>query len=160
MEFNFENFKIDDIVDEVIDTMQLTTSRHSITKLGSSKSYVYGDKERTSQVLVNLLSNAIKYSPDADKINVTIKNGGDTVSVAVQDFGLGIAKKNQEKVFDRFYRVDGKRKETFPGLGLGLYIASEIIKRQNGRLFVNSEEGQGSTFCVELPVVMNNNYDK
>ena len=68
--------------------------------------------------------------------------------------------KNQEKVFDRFYRVDGKRKETFPGLGLGLYIASEIIKRQNGRLFVNSEEGQGSTFCVELPVVMNNNYDK
>jgi signal transduction histidine kinase len=156
MEFNFENFLIDEIVDEVIDTMQLTTSRHSINKNGASKAFVYGDKERTSQVLVNLLSNAIKYSPHADKINVTVANGGDTVSVAVQDFGLGISQKNQEKVFDRFYRVDGKRKETFPGLGLGLYIASEIIKRQNGRLYVKSEEGSGSTFCVELPVITHN----
>lgn len=153
MEFNFESFSIDDLVDEVIDSMQLTTSKHTINKIGSTTSHVYADKERTSQVLVNLLSNAIKYSPSADKINVFIKNGGTSVAIAVKDFGLGISKQNAEKVFDRFYRVDGKHKETYPGLGLGLYIASEIIKRQNGRLFVRSKEGKGSTFCFELPVV-------
>jgi signal transduction histidine kinase len=153
MEFNYENFLVDEIVDEVIDTMQLTTSRHSIIKKGGSHAYVYGDKERTSQVLVNLLSNAIKYSPHAEEINVNVANGGNTVAISVEDFGLGISKKNQEKVFDRFYRVNDKHKETFPGLGLGLYIASEIIKRQNGRLVVESEEGKGSIFSMELPVV-------
>lgn len=152
LEFNFEKLFIDAIVDDVIDTMQLTTSRHKITKRGHSKSSVYADKERTSQVLINLLSNAIKYSPKADKIHINITNGVNVIAISVQDFGLGISKMNQQKVFDRFYRVDGQRKETFPGLGLGLYISSEIMKRQKGRLFVESEEGQGSIFCIELPV--------
>lgn len=155
LQFNFEHFLINDIVDEVIDTMQLTTDKHRIVKKGKSNAYVYGDKERTSQVLINLISNAIKYSPKADKVIVQIKNGSEKVGVTVKDFGIGIASNNQEKLFDRFFRVNDKtgNKETYPGLGLGLYIASEITKRQNGKLFVHSTEGEGSEFCFELPAV-------
>jgi len=151
LEFNFENFSLNEIVDEVISDMQLTTSKHQIVKEGSVKAYVYGDRARTAQILINLLSNAIKYSPQADLIMIRVNDGDDKVRVAVQDFGIGIAKEYQQKIFDRFYRVDGKKQETYPGLGLGLHIASEIAKRQNGRLSVESEPGKGTTFHLELP---------
>jgi signal transduction histidine kinase len=154
MKFNYEYFVIDDVVDEAIEIMQLTTLHHSIVKSGRSTASVYADKERTAQVLINLLSNAIKYSPHSDKVHVTITNNQNSVVVSVQDFGLGISKKNQEKVFERFYRVNEDRNETFPGLGLGLYIANEIIKRQKGKLYVESREGKGSIFSIEMPVAL------
>lgn len=153
MEFNFENFLIDEVVNESIENMQLITTKHKIIKKGKSTSYVMADKERTCQILVNLLSNAIKYSPNSDIITVNVMSDKDKVSIAVQDFGIGISKEEQCKIFDRYYRVDVKNKETYPGLGLGLYIASEIAKRQNGRLYIESKKGQGSTFYFELPVI-------
>jgi len=69
----------------------------------------------------------------------------------VQDFGIGIPNDKTDKVFEQFYRVSGNKQHTFPGLGLGLYISSEIIKREGGRMWVNSIEGKGSTFCFALP---------
>lgn len=156
LEFNFENFSLNEIVDEVISNMQLMTSNHHIVKEGSARAYVYGDKERTAQILINLLSNAIKYSPQADRVLVRITDGDDKVGIAVQDYGIGIAREYQHKIFDRFYRIDGKKQETYPGLGLGLHIASEIAKRQNGRLSVESEPGKGTTFYLELPAAYSN----
>jgi len=70
----------------------------------------------------------------------------------VQDFGIGIKAENKDRVFEQFYRVSGIREHTFPGLGLGLYISSEIVKRLGGKIWVNSIEEEGSTFCFSLPV--------
>ena len=73
------------------------------------------------------------------------------MTLSVQDFGLGISKDKQDKVFERFYRVSGDKEESIPGIGLGLYIASEIIKRQGGKIWVESAQGKGSTFYFQLP---------
>lgn len=153
LDFHFEPFLIDQLVEEVIESMQMTTQRHTIERSGATGAYVNGDKERTLQVLVNLLSNAIKYSPQADRISVALSNGDGKVAIAIQDYGIGINPENQARIFERFFRVNDHQKETYPGLGLGLYIASEITKRQNGKLLVESTEGEGSTFLLELPVV-------
>jgi signal transduction histidine kinase len=98
-----------------------------------------------------LITNAIKYSPSSNKIVVHLKTVSDGVQVSVQDFGVGIPLEKQSKVFERFYRVSGPKEDTFPGLGLGLYISSEIIKRQGGKIWVESIEKEGSTFGFTLP---------
>jgi len=72
--------------------------------------------------------------------------------VSVRDYGIGIPKEHQQKIFDRFYRASEVRDQTFPGLGMGLYISSEIVKRHGGRLWVESTEGKGATFFISLPI--------
>ncbi len=113
---------------------------------------VYGDHDRLGQVLNNFITNAIKYSPQSDKIIVKTVVDKNNLTLRVQDFGLGLSKDDQAKVFERFYRVSGADQNTYPGLGLGLYISSEIIKRHNGRVWVESKKTQGSTFCFSLPM--------
>ncbi len=145
-------FDFNELVEEVIKEMQLTTQKHTISKALSRTIILYGDRDRIGQVIINFLSNAIKYSPHANKIIVRTEVENNEVKLCVQDFGVGIPEEKKEKVFERFYRVEGLEKNTYPGLGLGLYISSEIIKRHAGRTFVDSKEGEGSTFCFCLPV--------
>jgi signal transduction histidine kinase len=95
------------------------------------------------------LSNAIKYSPDANKIIVSSVSTKNDIKICVQDFGIGIPLSEQSKLFKRFFRVTNN---TFPGLGLGLYICNEIIKRHSGTMDFKSEDGKGSVFCFTLPV--------
>ncbi len=152
VQFNENNFSFDDLVFELVEEMQRTTEKHTIILEGKTKKKMYGDKERIGQVLTNLLSNAIKYSPHTDKIMVHSSVDKGIVTVCVQDFGVGIPKEKQNKVFERFFRVSGPGKDTYPGLGLGLYISSEIIKRQGGRIWVESKVGKGSIFCFSLPL--------
>ena len=111
-----------------------------------------GDKERLGQVLTNLIANAIKYSPRQERIIVHLTHTPETLIVSVQDFGIGISKAHQKKVFERFYRVDSDKDRTYPGLGIGLYIAYQIIERHGGKMWVESMEGQGSTFSFSLPL--------
>ena len=80
----------------------------------------------------------------------------ETITLCVQDFGVGIPEEKKQQVFEQFYRVSGPEQNTFPGLGLGLYISSEIIKREGGRIWVESTEGEGSTFCITLPLKKKN----
>ena len=101
---------------------------------------------------INLLTNAVKYSPSAKNIRVTSKLVNGEVVIAVQDFGIGIDNKDQEKIFERFYRVDGLDENTFPGFGIGLFISAEIIKKHEGTIAVSSEPGKGSVFYFSLPV--------
>jgi signal transduction histidine kinase len=115
---------------------------------------VYGDKERTSQVLTNLLVNAIKYSPGANQVIVKVKEEKGVVVCSVEDFGMGITEEEHNKVFEKFYRSKRENLNTFPGLGMGLYISSEIIKRQNGKMWLESERGKGSIFYFSLPVAV------
>jgi signal transduction histidine kinase len=102
-------------------------------------------------VLTNLLSNAIKYSPNGKRIIISSKISKNNVTVCVQDFGIGIESVHLNKLFDRFYRVSEPVINTFSGLGLGLYIAAEIVRRQDGKIWVESTAGKGSTFCFSLP---------
>ena len=151
LKFREEIYDVNELISEIVEETQRTTKHHKIErKLGKSVR-MRGDRDRTGQVLTNLLNNAIKYSPNAEKIVVSSKLDEDNVTVCVQDFGIGIAKEFVGKVFDRFFRVTEPITNTFPGLGLGLYIASEIVKRQGGMIWATSEKGNGSTFCFSLP---------
>lgn len=145
-------FSFNQIVEEVIEEVQRTAIHHEIQKKLHFDQEITGDKERICQVIVNLLTNAIKYSPDSGRIVISTEGDDHEVRLCVQDFGIGIRKDQQERIFEQFYRAGGSREHTFPGLGLGLYISSEIVKHLNGRIWVDSEEGKGSTFCFSLPL--------
>jgi signal transduction histidine kinase len=96
--------------------------------------------------------NAIKYSPKADKVDVSIsKYSKNMVAVNIQDYGIGIDKTDHEKIFERYYRVQGKTELTYQGFGIGLYIAREIIQMHGGNIEVKSEREKGSTFTFTIP---------
>ena len=109
------------------------------------------DTDKMTQVIDNILNNAIKYSPDGGKITVSMKTTDDQMILSISDQGLGIAKEDLPKIFDRFYRVDKARSRAQGGTGLGLAIAKEIIKQHNGFIWAKSEYGKGSTFTIVLP---------
>lgn len=160
LSFHIEEFDFNTLIVEMVEDLQRTTTKHSIIIEGEIQQKVCGDRDRIGQVMTNLITNAIKYSPQTKKILVQISKDGNFVKLCVKDFGVGISKEKQGKVFERFYRVSGPKENTFPGLGLGLYISSEIIKRQGGRIWVESEGSgkglpagrQGSKFCFTLPL--------
>ncbi len=145
------SFAIDDLVREIVEEMQQTTETHHLFIDGTANRQVYGDSERIGQVLMNLLSNAIKYAAETETILVRAIVNEEVVTVSVQDFGLGISPEKQEHIFERFYRVERPKQKNIAGLGLGLYISNEIIKRQGGKMMVESTPGAGSTFSFTIP---------
>ena len=145
-------FDFNELVVEITEEMQQVSQKAKIIIKLALTTKIYGDRNRIGQVITNLISNAIKYSPDNGEIILTTFKAKNTIRLCVQDFGIGILKEKQDKVFDRFYRVSGNKESTFPGMGLGLFISSEIIKRHNGKITLKSTKGKGSTFCFTLPV--------
>lgn len=143
---------INDLISKTVSDFQYTTKTHIIEHKSELTTAVFADRERIAQVLVNLISNAIKYSPGENKIIVKCLQDKNNVIVSVQDFGLGIPKGEKDKIFERFFRVKGKREKNISGLGLGLYISYEIIVQHKGKIWVESEEGKGSTFYFTLPL--------
>ena len=113
---------------------------------------VEADRDRLRQVITNLLANAIKYSPDGGRIEVALEPRGGHLDVAVRDQGLGIAPAEQSLIFEKFYRVDANMTGGVSGSGLGLYICRELVHRMGGRIAVESQPGEGSTFVVTLPL--------
>lgn len=142
---------IDELVQEVVETIQHITPQHQIIIEETAQRKIQGDRDRLGQVLINLLTNAIKYSAPTEKVIVRVGLTNEQVVISVQDFGIGIPKQHQEKIFERFYRVYSDKDKKFPGLGIGLYIAHEIIIRHDGKIWVESVEGKGSTFSIALP---------
>jgi PAS domain S-box-containing protein len=116
---------------------------------------VSADRDKVRQVLVNLIENAIKYSPAGGRIEVGLEpgqeSGAETVIFYVKDEGLGIPAEEQARIFEKFYRLDPQMTRGVGGTGLGLYICSELVNRMGGQIWVESTEGQGSTFLLELP---------
>lgn len=151
LEFNEESFDLQEVVEDTVQSLQSTTPTHKIKIEGTLKNPVWGDKDRISQVVTNLLTNAIKYSPKADKVKIKLFETRKNSEVRFIDYGIGIDKEQQRKIFNRFYRVTGAEERTFPGLGIGLYISSEIIKRHGGKMSVKSVKGKGSEFCFSIP---------
>jgi PAS domain S-box-containing protein len=153
IKYRQQKFNFDDFIKEIVEVLQSTETKHVLLLKGGTKAIVNGDKERIGQVINNLVANATKYSPSNDKVIISTKRVDGQVVVSVKDFGIGIQKSHQHKIFERFYRVFDSTDKTFPGLGLGLYIASEIVKRHGGKLWVKSNVGKGSTFYFSLPVI-------
>lgn len=147
-----ERFAVDALVQEIVENVQGTTQTHHLRLEGQTQTEMFGDRDRIGQVLINLLNNAIKYSPQADTVLVHVSQDHNQAHVSIQDFGIGIAKEHQHKVFERFYQVTDAAGKTYPGLGLGLYISCQIVRRHGGQLWVESEKGEGATFHVTLPL--------
>ncbi len=150
--FEEKNFDFNELVKEVIDQLQVAMDTHLIEMNLSDTGEVHGDRNRLGQVISNLIINAIKYSPNSDRVIVKTSSENNHYSLCVQDFGIGIPVEQQSGLFNRFFRASQAKSFTFPGLGLGLYISNEIVKRHAGSLNFKSEKGRGSVFCMNLPL--------
>jgi PAS domain S-box-containing protein len=148
-------YPISVIIQEVISDISMMTGKHRIDVLLSDDFMVFVDKDRIEQVLINLITNAIKYSPKAEMVILKVYGQDGQVVISLTDFGIGIPAGDAEKIFERFYRVEGKDEKTFPGFGIGLFIVREIVELHGGKVWVNSELNKGSTFYVSLPVFEN-----
>lgn len=144
-----------EVVDNCVNQVQALTKDHNLTisiqKDENIKDFSF-NYDGIERALTNLLSNAIKYSPENGEINVALKNKGDEVEITVTDQGCGIAPEYQKKIFDRFYRVENNI-HTVKGTGLGLHLVKTTIEKyHNGKVFVISDVGKGSTFGFTLPI--------
>lgn len=126
------------------------------SKLEGDEVHVFADKGRIGQVLSNLLSNAVKYTDVNGSINVLVKKDVDKAVLVVEDTGIGIAKEDQMRVFERFYRTDKSRTRKTGGAGIGLTITKAIVQAHGGTIHCESEPGEGSRFIVKLPVIDDN----
>ncbi|RYY49398.1 MAG: PAS domain-containing sensor histidine kinase [Chitinophagaceae bacterium] len=151
MEFNQEHFNLAGLAADILDELQLTTTRHRILKELPENLPFFGDRERVGQVITNLVTNAIKYSPEGGKIEVALKTESDHLLLSVKDEGIGIPEGMHGKVFEQFYRANNYR-QAISGMGIGLYISAEIVHRSGGKIWVESNEGDGSTFYVSMPL--------
>jgi two-component system CheB/CheR fusion protein len=152
MHYNMVSFDFNELVTEVVNDMQLVFLTHYINVSLGETLTIFADRERIEQVITNLISNAIKYSPRANNINIRSSSNAEHIVLDVEDFGIGISAENQNKVFGKFFRISGQVEDTFPGLGIGLFISAEIIKRHKGTINVQSIKGKGSAFTITLPV--------
>ncbi len=151
---NKENFNLKQIATEVIDTMKL-----QIDKLHAKVNFectgtdflMYADRIHITSVLYNLLDNALKYSKENPEINVAINEFSNYVEITVKDNGIGIAPAYKNKIFDKFFRVPTGNVHNTKGYGLGLSYVNDIIKRHHGFIHVDSQEGIGSSFKIQLP---------
>ena len=114
--------------------------------------HVAADADGLLQVLVNLVENAVKYSPNGGRVELELEPVDGRVRFAVRDRGLGIPASEQERIFEKFFRLDPNLSRGVGGPGLGLYISRELVRRMGGRIRVESEPGRGSTFSFELPL--------
>lgn len=151
IDLNIAAFYFADALTNSIANVELSANHHEIILENAVELLYSGDQFRIEQVLINLLNNAIKYSPQANKVIVNAKVANGYIEVCVQDFGVGIAAADISHLFQRFYRVS-KTALQFQGVGLGLYIASEIVKKHKGTFSITSEPGKGSRFCFSLPL--------
>jgi two-component system CheB/CheR fusion protein len=150
IDFAYSEFKINEVIFECIEQLQQNFHTHEIVTDECVDVKVYADRSRIEQVIVNIISNAVKYSPSANKVIINCTHNSNFIKISVTDFGIGIPHDKIPFIFDRFFRVR-ESVQTLSGLGLGLYISSEIVKRHNGNIGVLSEEGRGSTVWFTLP---------
>lgn len=150
--FKKEYFEITKLINEISDEIKNINPAYKIDVSAEKEIWINADRDRIGQVLINLLTNAIKYAPQSNAIKIMSAERENRVIVSVKDKGIGISKKDQERIFERFYRVEGKNENTFPGFGIGLFISSQIIHRHHGTISVESQPGEGAVFTFLLPI--------
>ncbi|MFC4771003.1 cell wall metabolism sensor histidine kinase WalK [Enterococcus hermanniensis] len=154
MDLELVNFN--ELVDYILDRFDMMVTGQEknyriVREFTERDLWVEIDTDKLMQVIDNIMNNAIKYSPDGGKITVRLMETHNNVVLGISDEGLGIPKKDLDKVFERFYRVDKARARQQGGTGLGLAISKEVMKAHNGQIWVESVEGKGSTFYISLP---------
>lgn len=147
-------FELRPLIEETIKDLVLRAKEKNITvslEGAAGANEIYADRERIRQVLVNLVNNAIKFTPEGGSIIVRYANDGNgTTQLSVSDTGVGIPSDKREKIFEKFYQVDGSVSRVQSGFGLGLAIAKSIVQAHDGKIWVESEPGKGSTFHLSI----------
>jgi PAS domain S-box-containing protein len=153
LDLETEPFDAADLVERVIESARTHAPSHIRfdVRVADGVPPVAADKDRARQVLVNLVDNAVKYSPGGGRIELGLEAADGVVEFRVVDEGLGIPADEQKRIFEKFYRLDPMLTQGIGGTGLGLYICSELVERMGGRIWLESEEGKGSTFFFQLP---------
>lgn len=152
LQLDKDSFKFKDLLDEITENYDASITSHRLELNGNPDFNIFADKDRLGQVLNNLIDNAKKYSPHADRISLHVSCDGQQATISITDYGIGISTEDQLKIFDRFYRSSSVTKKSFPGLGIGLFLSMQIIRRHNGTIQVESKSGNGSTFILRIPV--------
>lgn len=152
LKFNKQFFNLEDLLHNIIEIMHQSNPEFTITKVGRSEELIYGDEMRIEQVIINFLTNAIKYSPGTSEVKIFVKTDKGKLYVGIRDYGIGIAPEQQKSVFEKFFRVEETALH-FQGLGIGLYISAEIIRRHGGEVGVLSTIGEGSEFYFTIPII-------
>jgi two-component system sensor histidine kinase ResE len=162
MEMRRELFSLDELVTKTVAAFKTVADERALTidtDLPGDLPPVEGDTERLGQVLANLLSNASKFSEEGGTISVRARAEGPELVVSVQDQGIGIAIEALPHLFERFYQVDDSRTRWQGGAGLGLYISRQIVEAHGGRIWVDSNAGEGSAFSFAIPIAASDNQD-
>jgi len=153
-ELKTEYFSFKDLLAEAISYVSLKSKDKNIavkSEVDNSIDNICGSREYIQETIVNILANAVKYTPCNGNIDITVYDKGNTIVIKVQDTGIGIPKHEQPRIFDEFYRASNAKEVERDGTGLGLSIAKQVVGMHKGKIWVESEEGKGSTFIIELP---------
>lgn len=151
LKFNKQYFSFDNLLEHLIEVMQQSNPQVKIVKKGSVDGNIFGDEMRIEQVIINFITNAIKYGPDGEEIHINSEIRDNELYFSVKDFGIGMSEEHQQKIFEKFYRIE-ETSERFQGLGIGLYICQEIIDRHKGKIGAHSVLGEGSEFYFQIPL--------
>ena len=152
--YQFEKVSVCALLQEMVQLFAMASKKHPVRlECPAGLPEIRGDARRLQQVLKNLLSNAIRYSPEGGEIVTGARLEGDKVKIWVQDQGLGIPPQALNKIFNRFYRVDDSARRIPGGIGLGLALVREVIRAHDGKVWVESTVGRGSTFYFTVPVM-------
>ena len=147
-----EHFDLGQLIREMIEETNPTLHQHTISLSFCTAVIVHADRDKIGSVVSNLLSNAVKYSPKGKLIEVSCEVMDLTAKISIRDEGMGIKPQSLAKLFERFFRVETKHTENISGFGIGLYLCSEILAHHQGKIWVESEVGVGSTFHFSLPL--------
>ncbi|RYZ25027.1 MAG: HAMP domain-containing histidine kinase [Sphingobacteriales bacterium] len=148
---NMETCNLTAIIAQVIDDYQAISSHsHNIQFNANPTPDLHADYNKIQQVVENLLSNALKYSPPGSDVTITCYSDNSSVQMSITNEGEGIALRNQDKLFSRFYRAN--QNQQVSGFGIGLYLCAEIVASHRGSIWVESDQGEGATFHIVLPV--------
>lgn len=141
------------VLQRVVQELEAGLERHRIElALGDGPLVIEGDELRLEQVLHNLINNAIKYSPGGGRVGVCAERHNGHVRIGVSDQGIGIPEGAVPFIFQHFYRADNAERRNIEGMGIGLYVVHEVIALHGGQITVSSQEGEGSTFTITLPI--------
>lgn len=152
IQMDYQVFDLAELMREVQEEAIATISNHNIVFVSAPGIWLNADREKTSQVFNNLLSNADKYSPPGSTIEVTATVKDNYAEVSVRDEGTGVNSEDLPRLFERYYRVKEADKNHIAGFGIGLYLCAEIVKLHGGKIWAESQPGNGSTFFFTLPV--------
>jgi two-component system phosphate regulon sensor histidine kinase PhoR len=155
--FHPESLHIDTEVDGILSTYQfhLRNKGFEYTYSPAGDLWIFADREALIEITINLIDNAIKYSDDQKRIEITTGVEGNFGYIGIRDYGVGISKKDQKHIFDKFYRVSSGNLAKSRGTGLGLSLVKQLIEAQGGKIAVHSEPEKGSKFKVYFPLNKN-----